>query len=61
MHTYEELKKMPAAELKQERENCKLELMKKRLAIASRQDKNTSKLKTLRRYIARIETITSTL
>ena len=59
--TQEELLKMPASELRLEREKCTLELVKARLAIASRQEKNTSKLKKLRRYIASIETITSKL
>lgn len=57
MQSTEELLKMPASELVSERDKSKFELVKARLAIATRQEKNTSQVKKLRHYIAQIKTV----
>lgn len=57
MHPLDELQKMRAQELEEEFKKAKLELMKLKLGVASRQVKDTSKLKGLRKYVARIKTI----
>lgn len=57
MLTAEELKKMTNKELKEEFQKAKLNLLKLRLGVFSRQEKETSKLKGLRKYIARIKTL----
>ncbi len=46
---------MAEKELNEEFNKSKMELMKLRLAVASRQNKETSNLKKLRKYIARIK------
>lgn len=51
----EELRKLSKKELKEEFQKSSLDLLKLRMAVASRQDKETSKLKALRKYIARIK------
>lgn len=57
MLTKEELKHMKEAELDSEMNRSEIDLYKLSLAVASRQSKETSKLKALRRYIARIKTL----
>lgn len=57
----EELKHMTVKELEEEIQKSKFDLLKLRMAVASRQSKDTVKLKTLRRYIARIKTIKSVM
>lgn len=57
MVTYIELKNMAEKELDVEFNKSKLELLKLRLAVASRQSKETSKIKALRKYIARIKVV----
>lgn len=57
MLTKEELIKMNARELDQEIEKTRVDLLKLRLMLASRQSKETAKLKRLRIYVARIKTI----
>ena len=57
MVTTDELNKMAEKELATELQHAKLDLLKLRLAVAARQSKETSKLKSLRKYIARIKTI----
>lgn len=56
MLTVEEIRKMSEKELLEELRRSKLDLLKARLGVASRQMKETSKLKALRKYIARIKT-----
>lgn len=55
MVTLDELKRMAGKELNEEFVKAKISLMKLKLAVASRQNKETSKLKELRKYIARIK------
>ncbi|MFA6521555.1 MAG: 50S ribosomal protein L29 [Candidatus Gracilibacteria bacterium] len=56
MFTVEEIKKLSEKDLLEEIRKSKFELLKTRLGISSRQSKETSKLKELRKYIARIKT-----
>lgn len=58
MITFEELKHLNERELNEELRKSKIDLLKIRLAVAAKQSKETSKLKALRKYIARIKTIT---
>lgn len=53
----EDLRKLNAKELEEEVQKSKIELLKLRLSVAARQNKETSKLKGLRKYVARINTI----
>lgn len=55
--TTEDLKKLSDTELLEAYEKGKLSLLKLRLAVASRQSKNSAELKDLRKMIARIKTI----
>lgn len=55
MVTLDELKRMAAKELNEECSKSKMDLMKLRLAVAARQNKETSTIKKLRKYIARIK------
>ncbi|GEM_PF-5696671 len=57
MVTLDELKKMTHKELDEEFQKSKLNLLKLRLGVSTRQQKETSKLKDLRKYIARIKTL----
>lgn len=57
MITFDELTKLTEKDLEEELNKSKLDLLKIRLAVSARQSKETSKLKILRRYIARIQTI----
>lgn len=57
MYNLDELIKMAGKELEEEMQKAKLDLLKLRLAVTSRQSKDTSKLTALRKYIARIKTI----
>ncbi|MBI2453928.1 50S ribosomal protein L29 [Candidatus Peregrinibacteria bacterium] len=57
MLTTDELKKMTDKELENESKKYAVEHLKFRLAVAARQSKETSKLKNLRKYIARIKTM----
>lgn len=57
MYNLDELIKMAEKELEEEMQKAKLDLLKLRLAVTSRQSKETSKLKALRKYIARIKTL----
>lgn len=53
----EELKKLTLRELEEEVQKSHFDLLKLKLAVASRQSKETAKLKSLRKYIARIKTM----
>lgn len=53
MHPFDELRKMNEKELEEELKKAKIDLLKLRLSVASRQSKETSQLKELRKYIAR--------
>lgn len=57
----EELKHMTTKELEEEMQKSKFDLLKLRMAVASRQSKDTVKLKALRKYIARIKTMKSVM
>ena len=57
MISYEELKNLKAKELSDEEAKAKLDLLKARLGVSTRQEKHTAQLKGLRKYIARIKTI----
>lgn len=57
----EELKKMSLRELEEEFQKSSFDLLKLRMAVASRQSKETAKLKALRKHIARIKTIQLTM
>ncbi|MBI2638930.1 50S ribosomal protein L29 [Candidatus Peregrinibacteria bacterium] len=57
MVSTDELQKMTEKELEEELRKSGLDLLKLRLGVASRQTKETSKLKLLRKYIARIKTL----
>lgn len=57
MLTLEELKKLPLKELAEELKKTTGEMIKAKLALASRQSKKTSGIKPLRKYIARIKTV----
>ncbi|MEK7523455.1 MAG: 50S ribosomal protein L29 [Patescibacteria group bacterium] len=57
MLTPDELKKMTEKELVEEIRKGRINLLKLRLSVAGRQSKETSKLKSLRKYIARIKTM----
>lgn len=57
MHPLDELRKMNEKELEDELVKAKIDLLKLRLAVTSRQSKETSKLKGLRKYIARMKSI----
>lgn len=53
----DELKKMTKNELSEEIKKAIVELLKLRLSVSSRQSKEVSKFKSLRKYIARIKTL----
>lgn len=57
MVTKEELKKLNEKELDEELQKAKIELLRLRFGIASKQNKETSGLKALRKYVARVKTI----
>lgn len=57
MHPLDELIKLNQKELEEELEKSRIDLFKLRIAVSSRQTKETSKLKGLRKYIARIKTL----
>lgn len=57
MNTLEDLIRMHSKDLEEELERAGLDLVKLRLAVHSKQSKETSRLKLLRKYIARIKTI----
>ncbi len=57
MTTAGELREMPVSELFEKLKEIKGDLFKLRFAIASGQGTETAKLKTLKREIARIETV----
>jgi ribosomal protein L29 len=57
MVALDELKKMTDKELEEELQRSGLDLLKLRLGVSSRQIKETSKLKALRKYMARIKTL----
>lgn len=57
MITLDELKRMNPKELAEEIKKAKIDLLKLRLTVASRQSKETSKLKGLRKYVARMKTL----
>lgn len=57
MLTCAEIRKMNARELEEELKKGNIELLKLRLALASRQLKNTAKLKALRKYMAQLKSI----
>lgn len=53
----DELKKLSDRELLEELNKSQLDLYKLRLAVSMKQSKETTKLKALRRHIARIKTV----
>lgn len=55
MHPFDELRKMNEKEIEEELKKAKIDLLKLRFGVASRQLKETSKLKALRKYIARMK------
>jgi ribosomal protein L29 len=55
MHPLDELRKMNEKELEEELKKAKIDLLKLRLNVASRQTKETSQLKELRKYVARMK------
>lgn len=57
MYTTEELRKLADKEMRQELEKAQFELLKIKLAVQSKQEKNTAKLQNMRTYVARIKTI----
>lgn len=57
MISLDELQKMTEKELEEELRKSGFDLLKLRLGVSSRQTKETSKLKLLRKYIARIKTL----
>ncbi len=57
MITFDELKHLNEKELSEELIKSKIDLLKIRLAVAARQSKETSKIKALRKYVARIKTM----
>lgn len=57
MLTYAEIRKMNARELEEELKKGNIEFLKLRLSLASRQLKNTAKLKALRKYMAQLKSI----
>ena len=57
MISYDELSNLNAKELSDEAAKAKLDLLKARLGVSTRQEKHTAQLKGLRKYIARIKTI----
>ncbi|MBI4994462.1 50S ribosomal protein L29 [Candidatus Peregrinibacteria bacterium] len=57
MVEFDELKQMSLRELEEEFQRARFDLLKLRLAVASRQSKETVKLKALRKYVAQIKTI----
>lgn len=61
MHPLDELTKMNQKELEEELEKSRIDLFKLRLSVSTRQTKETSKLKGLRKYIARIKTLKALL
>lgn len=61
MHPLDELKKMREKELEAELKKAQVDLIKLRLAVATRQSKETSNLKGLRKYISRIKTLQAAL
>jgi large subunit ribosomal protein L29 len=56
---FKELKEKTAEELKEERRDLKLEMMNLRVQKASGQLENPARIKTVRRTIAKIETLLS--
>lgn len=50
----EDLRKLSKKELDEELQKSKIELLKLRLGVAARQNKNTAELKGLRKYVARM-------
>lgn len=54
---FDELKGMNVSELETETNKSKLELLKMKLSVSSRQSKEFSKLKDLRKHIARAKTV----
>lgn len=52
-----ELKSLNDKELETELKKADLDLLKLRLAVSSRQSKETTKLTALRKYVARIKTL----
>ncbi len=61
MISIEELKSMNQKELNEELKKAKLELLKVRLAVASRQSKESSKIKSLKKHIARVKMLKNSL
>lgn len=57
MLSLDELQKMTEKELEEELRKSGFDLLKLRLGVSSRQTKETSRLKLLRKYIARIKTL----
>lgn len=57
MHPLDELRKMNDKELEEELVKAKTDLLKLRFAVSTRQSKETSKLKELRKYIARMKSV----
>lgn len=57
MHPLDELRKMNEKELEEELVKAKTDLLKLRFAVSTRQSKETSKLKELRKYIARMKSV----
>lgn len=57
MLSLDEIQKMTEKELEEELRKSGFDLLKLRLGVSSRQTKETSKLKLLRKYIARIKTL----
>lgn len=53
----DELKKLNSKELNEELQKAKIELLKLRFGVASKQNKETSGLKALRKYVARVKTM----
>ncbi|MBI5413720.1 50S ribosomal protein L29 [Candidatus Peregrinibacteria bacterium] len=57
MVTLDELKKLNDKELNEELQKAKIELLRLRFGVASKQNKETSGLKALRKYVARVKTM----
>lgn len=53
----DELQKLNERELEEELRKSQLDIYKLRLSVITRQSKETSKLKSLRKYIARVKTM----
>ncbi len=52
----DELHRLNMKELREEVEKAQMELFKLRLGVSSQQEKQTSKIKLLRKYVARLKT-----